>query len=109
VTDRDRVKLLFGPYKAPPLKRCDRATCLFRDAEVVVTGWTDAPIPWPRCRTLDGAGGGSGLLVDEELARAVRHVSAAAVRHWWGAARGRSSDGGGRWASAASTTRGAPG
>ena len=83
MTDRDRVKLLFGPYKAPALKRGDRATCLFHDCTVVVTGWTDAPIPWPRCRALDSPGGGSGLLVDEELARAVRHESAAAVMHWW--------------------------
>jgi hypothetical protein len=78
------VKLLFGPYKAPPLKRGDRATCLFRDCLVVVTGWTAAPIPWPRCRALDSRGG-SGLLVDEELARAVRHEAAAAVNYWWGA------------------------
>src|SRR5262249_41617364 len=84
MTDRDRVQLLVGPYKAPPLKRGDRATCLFRDCGVVVTGWTDARVPWPRCRALDSPGGGSGLLVDEELTRAVRHESAAAVMFWWG-------------------------
>jgi hypothetical protein len=88
VTDPDRVKLLFGPYRAPPLRRGDRATCFFRDAEVVITSWTDAPISWPRCRAADGTGGGSGLLVDEELARAVRHESAAAVMCWWGAGHG---------------------
>jgi hypothetical protein len=86
MTDRERVKLLFGPYKAPPLRRGDRASCLYRDGLVVVTSWTDAPIPWPRCRAADNyRGGGAGLLVDEELARAVRHESAAAVMHWWGA------------------------
>jgi hypothetical protein len=85
MTDPERAKLLFGPYKAPPLKRGDRTACLFRDCTVVITGWTDARIPWPRCRTLDGPGGGSGLLVDDELARAVRHESAGAVKHWWGA------------------------
>jgi hypothetical protein len=85
MTTADRVTLLFGPHKAPALKRGDRATCLFRDCEVVITTWTDAPIPWPRCRAVDGPGGGSGLLVDEELARAVRHESAAAVMYWWGA------------------------
>ena len=83
MTGRERARLLFGPYHAPPLKRGDRATCLFRDCEVVVTGWTDARIPWPRCRALDSPGGGSGLLVDEELARAVRHEAAAAVMFWW--------------------------
>src|SRR5262249_56768178 len=76
---------LFGPYTAPPLKRGDKTTCLFRDSDVVVTSWTDARITWPRCRVACGSGGGSGLLVDEELARAVRHESAAAVMFWWGA------------------------
>jgi hypothetical protein len=84
VNDPDRVKLLFGPYQAPRLQRGDRAHCVYRDTIVVVTSWTDAPIPWPRCRALDLPGGGSGLLVDDELARAVHHESAAAVIHWWG-------------------------
>jgi hypothetical protein len=87
VTDRDRVKLLFGPYRVPALRRGDRATCLFRDAEVVITSWTAARISWPRCRVLGGPGGGSGLLVDEELARAVMHESATAIKFWWGASK----------------------
>jgi hypothetical protein len=62
MTDRDRIKLLFGPYKPPPLKRGDRAFCLFRDCDVVLTSWTDAPIKWPRCRAFDSPGGGSGLV-----------------------------------------------
>ena len=33
----DHVRLLHGPYKAPALKRGDRAVCLYRDAEVIVT------------------------------------------------------------------------
>src|SRR5262245_54933653 len=85
MTADNRVKLLFGPYKPPPLKRGDRTHCLFRDCQVVITSWTDALIPWPRCRALDGPGGGSGLLVDEELARAVRHEAAVAVIFWWAA------------------------
>ena len=80
---RDRVKLLFGPYKAPALKRGDRATCLFKDCEVVVTGWADARIGWPRCLPV-GTKGRPLLPVDEELARAIRHESAAALCHWWG-------------------------
>ncbi|HKB35616.1 MAG TPA: hypothetical protein VKD72_04125 [Gemmataceae bacterium] len=83
MTDRERVQLLFGPYTPPRLKRGDRATCLVRDCTVVVTSISAGRISWPRCRALDSRGG-SGLLVDEELARAVRHESAAAVMYWWG-------------------------
>jgi hypothetical protein len=83
VNDR-RVKLLFGPYQPPALRRGDRATCLFRDCDVIITSWTDARTSWPRCRAEGTRGGGSGLLVDEELARAVRNESAAAICHWWG-------------------------
>jgi hypothetical protein len=39
-----RVKWLHGPYRA--LAKGDRAFCLLRDCEVIITGWTDAPIPW---------------------------------------------------------------
>jgi len=81
--DRERVKLLFGPYRPPRLRRGDRATCLFKDCDVVVTGWTDARISWPRCLP-QGTKGHPSLLVDEELARAIRHESAAAIRFWWG-------------------------
>jgi len=45
MTDPDCVKLLFGPYKAPALKRGDRARCLYRDTTVIITRWSDAPIP----------------------------------------------------------------
>ncbi len=82
MTDDDHVRLLHGPYTAPPRRRGDRATCLFRDCPVVITGWSDAPLPWPRCRALEGRGDGSGLLVDEELARAVRYESVLAIRRW---------------------------
>ncbi len=65
----EKCRLLHGPYYAPPLSRGDRATCLLRDADVVITGWTSARIAWPRCQTV-GVKGGSGVLLDEELARA---------------------------------------
>jgi hypothetical protein len=84
----ERLKLMHGPYKAPRLRRGDRAFCLFKDCDVVVTGWTDARISWPRCRPLDVPRSHPSLLVDEELARAIRHKSAAAVRFWWNVSEG---------------------
>jgi hypothetical protein len=77
-------RLLAAPYTPPPLRRGDRTFCLYRDADVTVTSWTGAPIPWPRYCRPGTHGGGSGLLLDEELARAVRIESAAAVCYWWG-------------------------
>jgi hypothetical protein len=79
----NRYLLLFGPYCAPPLQRGDRSICHYRDGDVVITGWTEARLPWPRCQAL-GSKGGSGILVDDELARAIRHESAVAIQHWWG-------------------------
>jgi hypothetical protein len=87
VTDRDRLKLLFGPYQTPALRHGDRTFCLFRDCAVVVWELSDAPIPWPRCHYADGRARGFGLLVDEEMLRAIRHESAAAVGFWWGVSR----------------------
>jgi hypothetical protein len=54
VNDRERVKLLFSPYRAPALCRGDRGFCLLRDCTVVVNGWSSARIPWPQCRALGG-------------------------------------------------------
>jgi hypothetical protein len=78
-----RAKLLFSLYRPPRLRRGDPAACLYRDCDVTITGWTDARISWPRGLPV-GAKGHPSLLVDEELARAVRHESAAALRYWWG-------------------------
>jgi hypothetical protein len=82
--DAGRVQLLFGPYAAPRLRRGQRATCLFRDCDVVITGRTAARLDWPLCRPLGKPIGRPTILVDEELARAVRYESALALRHWWG-------------------------
>src|SRR5262249_50616664 len=70
-------RLLVGPYHPPSLRRGDRTFCLFRDADVTVTSWTSAPIPWPRCCRPGTHGGGSGLRVTGDLARVVRTESAA--------------------------------
>jgi hypothetical protein len=83
VRKSERTRLLHGPYRSPVLRVGDRATCLYKDGDVVVTTWTDARILWPRCKRCQGKGRPS-LLVDEELARAIRTESAAALRFWWG-------------------------
>ena len=101
-TDPDKVKLLHGPYRCPRLRRGDRATCLYCGKLVIVTGMSSARIPWPLCLPAGGRGQ-PGLLVEEELARAVRCESVRAVRHWWGRRRPPSGAGARPWASAAST------
>ena len=78
-----KPELLHGPYQPPALHRGDRTTCLFRDAEVVISSWSDAPISWPRC-CLFGVRGGAGLLVTEELVRAIRAESSLVIQYWWG-------------------------
>ena len=49
----------------------------------MVIGISDAPIPWPCCRSVELRGGRSGLLLAGGLVRAVRHEAAAAVCCWW--------------------------
>jgi hypothetical protein len=79
----DRIRLLHGPYHAPALSVGDRANCLYRNCDVIVTSWTDAPISWPRCKRTIGKGHPS-LLVDAELVRAICTEGAATVGYWWG-------------------------
>jgi hypothetical protein len=50
-------------------------TCFFRDADVVITSWTDAPLSWPHYRALDANGGGSRLLIEEDLLPTTRLCS----------------------------------
>jgi hypothetical protein len=52
----------------PPLRVKDRATRVFRDCDVVVTGWTDVPIPWRRCRPLGVPRSHPSLPVNQDLA-----------------------------------------
>jgi len=79
------IPVLHGSYAQPALRRGDRTYCLVRDCLLVVTSWSDAPISWPRgCRLPKRCRGFPSLIVDEELARAIQHESAAAIIYWWG-------------------------
>jgi hypothetical protein len=82
----NELRLLFGPYRPPKLRRGRRTTSLLR-GDVVITGTSGGRIPWPRCRRI-GARGGSGLLLAGDLVEAVRRESAAAVCFWWGVSEG---------------------
>jgi predicted mannosyl-3-phosphoglycerate phosphatase (HAD superfamily) len=57
-------------------------TCAIRGI-MRVTGFTDGRIPWPKGVVI-GRRSAPSIIVDEELARAVRHEAATAIRHWWG-------------------------
>jgi hypothetical protein len=75
--------LLYGRYRTPNPRRGDRAFSLDLDCTVVVTGLRDGPIAWPLCRPIDNRMGRPTLRLADDLARAVRNESAAAVMYWW--------------------------
>lgn len=73
-------RLRFGPYRMRKKAVGDSVRCLYRQRKVVVTAISDAPIPWPRT----GNGAASGLIVCDDLERAITKESQAAVMHHWG-------------------------
>src|ERR1051326_2334375 len=77
-----KVSLLGAPYRCPPLKKGDRVMRKVRGMSKI-TGWSRGRFPWLRCKGLYRQGG-DGLLLDDELARAVRTESALAIMYWWG-------------------------
>ncbi len=77
--DADRFRLL-GKYRTPRFRYGHTVLCEVR-GEVVITGLTDAPIPWPIGKRGRGR---HSLIVFKGLARAVRRESNQAVAYWWG-------------------------
>ncbi len=77
--DAERFRLL-GKYRTPGFRVGRRVLCQVR-GEMVITGMTDAPIPWPL--GLHGAGRHS-LVVYKDLVKAVRRESEQAICYWWG-------------------------
>jgi hypothetical protein len=67
----DRLKLL-GTYRTPRVRVGRVLMCEARDCDVIVTGYSDARIPWPIGRRRGKPA--RGLVVFGGLARAVRRV-----------------------------------
>src|SRR5271165_3958276 len=77
--DRERFRLLHGPYRAP---RCGFGQKLFCELRgwVVVRGISAGRIAWPRTKVKRAW----AFILCGDLVRAVRRESAIAVCHWWG-------------------------
>jgi len=82
MTNAERFKLLYGPYRTPKVTIGTVLTCESRDCDVIVVGYTDARIPWPVGRQRGRAA--RGPVVYGELAEAVRRESGIAICYWWG-------------------------
>lgn len=73
--------LIGGPYRAPRCRVGSRLTCARYQGEVIVTGMSDAPVPWPLCRPTGH--GRPSLVLCGDLETAVMTESAAAVMYHW--------------------------
>jgi len=74
------VPLIGGPYRAPRINRGDVLHCEARGEDVIVGGFTDAPIPWPRVKKT----GKPSLIVCGNLVDALHLESEQAISHHWG-------------------------
>ncbi len=82
VNERDRFPLLHGPYKAPPCEVGDKLTCALR-GELIVVGFTDAPVPWPLGQIAEWQEPRYYVLCGD-LLRAVRDESLRTIAQAWG-------------------------
>jgi hypothetical protein len=78
MNEADRFRLL-GTYRTP--RSASASACAaWCGGEVIISGITDMPIPWP----IGKVGRGRSLVVYKGLAMAIRRESNQAVCHWWG-------------------------
>ena len=82
MTDADRFRLL-GRYKTPRFRYGQVVFCEVR-GWVILTGLTQAPIPWPVCKKAGRSTGRTWLFLYKDLVRAVRRESEVTICNWWG-------------------------
>jgi hypothetical protein len=70
----------FGKYRTLRFRIGQRVRCEVR-GEMIITGMTDAPIPWPVGKRGPGR---NSLMVYEDLAKALCRESDQAISNWWG-------------------------
>ena len=71
MTDDDRYRLLFGPYRTPCFRNGDVVICK-RIGDAVITGLSDGPIPWPIAKRVGRGLKSHSILLYGDLVRAVR-------------------------------------
>src|SRR5438876_1140932 len=84
MTESERFKLHFGPYKTPHFNFGDIVDDE-RRGEVEIVCLTDGLIPWPIGRpTQKGHRRERAIVLFDALVTAVQNESNEAVAHWWG-------------------------